>query len=153
CEPVELEFTTQGAANLIERVRRITRDSLSPAMESLRVSGLVMGVAVATHNRTGPTGDSADTATVVLLTADSPQSYVLNMQTPERQVAEAQLGMLRSAQASGETVTIDVDAKDRRITAVYIGDFDGGTSGQGQSIAIDGFVESIAHTQLAESHL
>jgi hypothetical protein len=152
CEPVEIEFVQEGSANLIERVRRITRDSLSSNQATTRVSGSVMGVAVTTQNRTGPSGEAADVATVVIVGSGAPQSFQLNMQTPERQVAEAQLDMLRGAQASGETVSVDVVAKDRRIVAVYSGDF-AGTSSGGKSALLDGFVESIAHSQLAQGSL
>lgn len=153
CEPVEVEFVREGSANLIERVRRITRDSLVTSQATARVSGSVMGVAVTTRHGTGATGEAADMAVVVLMGGGAPQSFQLDMQAPERQVAETQLDMLRNAQVSGETVSVDVVEKDRRIVAVYSGDFGGTGGSSGQPAVLDGFVESIGHSQLAQGSL
>ena len=151
-EPVEIEFVAEGEVNLIERVRRITRDTLDRSAETQRITGMVMGVAVTVENRTGASAEAADFATVVLLSGGSAQSWRLDMQTPERQVAEAQLAIFRAAQAAGEAVQIDADPKSRRIVTVASGDVTGGGTGEAEPEVIDGFVESIAHS-LLESNL
>lgn len=152
-EPVEIEYTAEGAANSIDRVRRITRDSVAPVTGTTRVTGMVIGVAVAAQNRTGNAAEAPDRAVVALMAAGSAQSYVLDMQAPERGVAEAQLDMLREAQAAGEAVTLDVSGKERRIVTVARGDLGGAGAGGGDAETIAGFVEAIAHSQLAQSHV
>lgn len=152
-EPVEIEFTSEGSANLIERVRRITRDSLEPVTATDRVTGMVIGVAVAARNLTGAASEAADRAVVGLMAAGSAQSYVLDLQAPERGVAEAQLDLLREAQAAGDTVTLDVAVKERRIVSVTRGELGGAGDGGDKGEPIAGFVEAIAHSQLAQSHV
>lgn len=152
-EPVEIEYVSEGNANYIDRVRRITRDSIAPVTETTRVTGMVIGVAVAAQNRAGTATEAPDRAVVALMAAGSAQSFVLDMQTPERGVAEAQLDMLREAQTAGEAVTIDATSKERRIVAVARGDLGATGAGGGDAETLAGFVESIAHSQLAQSHV
>lgn len=144
-EPVEVEY--EGAENqrTVQRVARITRDALDPAFETDTIEGIVVGVGVAALNRTGANGETSDTANVVILTAGgSVDSYGLDLQVPERAVAQAQLDMIREAQASGETIRLGVEAKNRRIKSVTSGGASGIGSG-GDTETLDGFVETVAH--------
>lgn len=152
-EPIEIEYTAEGSANFIDRIKRITRDSLAPISDTDRVTGMVIGVAVAAQNRTSAESETPDRAAVALLAAGSAQTYVLDMQAPERGVAEAQLDMLRDAQAAGDTVTLDVARKERRILTVSRGELGGDGAGGGKGEVLAGFVEAIAHSQLAQSHV
>jgi hypothetical protein len=145
-EPVELEYDQKEGTRTVERVTRITRDNLSPTSGTERVVGLVIGVAVTAENRTGPNAETSDLATVAMLLTDGTmRSFVLDLQIPERAVAEAQLKMIRDAQASGETLTLTVDAKTRRIVGAQSGGADGFGGDQGKAETLDGFVEAISH--------
>lgn len=144
-EPVEVEFVLQNGLNVIERVRRITRDNLSPTAETQTVQVMVAGVAVVAENRTGPNAEVSDVASVVTLAPDGTvQRYVLDLQIPERAVTESQLDMIRVAQSSGASLSLTVDSKTLRIIAVEIGTGGVGTGG-GEEVIVDGFVESIEH--------
>lgn len=152
-EPVEIEYSTEGSANFIDRVRRVTRDNLHRPTDIQRVNGMVLGVAVAAENRSGSAAEAADFAIVALMTGGSVQSSRLDLQAPERGVAQTQLDLLRAAQAAGEPVSLDVSAKDRRIVAVWRGEFGEAGTAEIDPEIVAGFVESISHTQLAQSHM
>ena len=125
-EPVEVEYSTGdggGGARTVDRVARITRDGLLANSGTQRVQVMVIGIAVASDNRTGARAEAADLATVATMTADGVlASYLLDLQNPERGVATAMLEMLRAAQAAGTSVALTVDAKSRRIVGVETGD-------------------------------
>lgn len=145
-EPVEIEYSDDKEQRTIERVARITRSTLDPSDVGDTVTGSVVGVTLASRNRTGARAEEADTAVVALLDADgSVRSYRLDMQIPERGVAAGQLQMLRDAQSDGASVTLGVDPKQGRIISVQVGGA-AGRGGQGEAEVVDGFVESIAHS-------
>ncbi len=145
-EPVEIEYTDDKEQLTIDRVARITRSNLDPTDVGDTVTGQVVGVTLASINRTGARAEQSDTAVVAILGDDgSTSSYILDMQIPERGVASDQLGMLRDAQAQGADVTLGLDAKQSRILSVQVGG-SGGRGGQGQPQVVDGFVESIGHS-------
>ena len=143
-EPVEIEFKDQDGGRVIDRVVRITRDALAQITDIARPSVMIVGVALASRNATGANAEAADEATVVALMDDgSVQSFVLDMQIPERGVATGQLNMIMAAQASGETITLQVSSKTRRIAGVESGGAMAGGGG-GETDIFDGFVETIA---------
>ncbi|CAN7437992.1 hypothetical protein LJR225_002887 [Phenylobacterium sp. LjRoot225] len=144
-EPVEVEFETREAERVAERVARITRDGLDPAGETRAVSGLIVGVSVNATNRTGARGEAADLATIVVLGATGgAETCLLDLQNAERGVAQAQLDMIREAQASGQTLRLGIDEKTRRIKTVSSGGGEG-LGGGGEGETLDGFVETVAH--------
>lgn len=143
-EPVEIAYTVTNGQNAIDAVARITRSNLDPSPVAQQVTGTVIGIAVLSRNQTGIT-EVSDIATIGLLDeSGTARSYVLDLQIPERAVAEAQLQILRDAQSDGETVTLGLDAKGQRIIEVDTGDANGGGDAGTPSL-IDGFVESIGH--------
>ncbi|MBA3811770.1 MAG: hypothetical protein H0X27_09065 [Caulobacteraceae bacterium] len=151
-EPVEIEYLDQEGVRLIDRVARITRDNLDPAPSSASVSGMVVGVVVAAHNRTGPQAEMSDAATVSLLKLDGlAGSYLLDLQIPERATAAAQLELIRDAQASGAPITLAVDGKDRIVSVQAGGGAESG-GGQGQAQLVDGFVEAISQALSAGAY-
>jgi hypothetical protein len=149
-EPVEVEYEDGEGGRTIERVARITRDAHDPPGATDTVRVMIVGVAVFTQNQTGLQAEAADTAEVFTLAENGAgRLYTLNLQVPERGVAEAQLELIRTAQASGETITLLVDTKTRRITGVGTGEGASGGGSGGELETIDGFVESIAHASTA----
>ena len=151
-EPVEVEYDDkEGATRGLVRVARITRDQLAGPGKTQRVTVSVVGAVIGTAVGAGPHMESADLATIIGMAADgSVQRYVLDMQIPERAVAQAQLAALLRAQEAGATVSLEVTAESLRIVAVGVGD----TDEQGSASAldtVDGFVESIAHSPFATS--
>ena len=151
-EPVEVEYDDkEGATRGLVRVARITRDQLAGPGKTQRVTVSVVGAVIGTAAGSGPHMESADLATIIGMAADgSVQRYVLDMQIPERAVAQAQLAALLRAQEAGATVSLEVTAESLRIVAVGVGD----TDEQGSASAldtVDGFVESIAHSPFATS--
>ena len=144
-EPVEIEFETRESQRMVERVARITRDGVDPAQETRTVSGLVVGVGVTATNRTGAQAEAADVANVVVLTpGGGVETWQLDLQIAERGVAQAQLDIIRSAQATGETIRLGVDDKTRRIKSVTSGGGEG-LGGGGEDEPVDGFVETVGH--------
>lgn len=144
-EPVEVEYTSRetGSPRSLDRVARITRDGLVPAGSTERVSAMVVGISLAAANRTGARAEGSDTAAVATMSPDGTlATYVLDLQIPERAVAQAMLDMLRQAQADGTPVTLVADAKQRRIVGVEAGD-PGALVSPGQGELVDGFVESM----------
>jgi hypothetical protein len=149
-EPVEVEYDQkEGSTRSLARVARITRDQLA-ADETQRVAVSVVGVVIGTAVGTGGHMESADLATIVCMAADgSVQRYVLDMQIPERAVAQAQLGALLHAQEDGAVVTLEVTTRGLRIVAVGVGNTDEQGDGGGTFETSDGFVESIRHSPFA----
>ena len=140
-----MEYQEGEAGKEIERVVRITRDALAGPGTTNTVRVMIVGVALLAENRTGAQAEISDTAQIFTLDdGGSAQLYVLDLQLPERDVAEAQLEMIRSAQASGETISLFVDAKTGKITGVQTGGPAAASEGADQQ-TVDGFVESIAH--------
>lgn len=145
-EPVEVDYSSQaegGTTRYIDRIARITRDALAANGETARFTVFVVGVSLLADNRSGARAEVSDTATVVTMTdAGVVDSFLLDMQLPERAVAGAMFHMLRNAQAGGEPVTLVVDGKSRRIVGVEAGGA-GVTLQGGNGGLLDGFVESI----------
>ena len=148
-EPVEIEYSEGEGGLDIERAIRISRDALDPVMNATQVTGLVLGVLLHSENGVNGNGEKHDTAQVeVLTTTLTTTNLVLDMQTPERLVATAQLDMIRDAQARGSLARFVVDsASDKlggsRIIAVAIADdsaaFDGDSVND-----VSGFVETLS---------
>lgn len=155
-EPVEVEYSEGEAGRTIERVTRITRDDLTPAGTLQMVTGLVMDVMLHVENRTGADGERPDQARITLLTGDlSPVQLTLNMQTPERLVADHQLAMIREAQQAGDLVRLLVEGagggepspaaaiRAGRILAVAV-DYNADAFGDDRAQEVSGFVESLS---------
>jgi hypothetical protein len=145
-EPVEIEYGTEhedSGARMIDRISRITRDVLAANGETARLTVFVVGIALLADNRSGAHAELGDTASIVTMTgAGAVGTYVLDLQLPERAVAEAMLQVLRDAQASGQPVSLLSDTKTHRIVGVEIGGGDVGLQG-GDGGELDGFVETI----------
>lgn len=147
-EPVELEYTTNGkTGNVIDRVARISRDTLGPVTSGLTVVvGVVLGYTLHTENTGTATGETPDTAQVnVLTTAPSIEQLVLDMQAPEREVCAEQFTIIREAHSHGQPLRFLVetrpDTQIRRIVAVGTGtDADRRQQPQAE---VNGFVESL----------
>jgi len=148
-EPVEIEFDGENDGGAITRVRRLTRDALEQPRETDRVSGLVVGVKLEIINRPDAP-EPSDRATLVLLVGSAIESYVIEMQTPERTTAAAMVDTARSAQATGGSVTIDFDVKQRTVLAIECGGDEGVGGGSADEDVFAGFVESIGHTPASE---
>ncbi|HEX7438543.1 MAG TPA: hypothetical protein VF319_00470 [Caldimonas sp.] len=143
-EPVEIEYTqVESGTRTIDRVGRITRDVLAGNGATQRVPVFIVGVGVLADNRTGSRAEAGDRATVATLSASGAlASFTLELQAPERAVAIALLEMIRAAQASGEPVTLTVDAKNQRIVGVEAGDASASLQ-PGDNETVDGFVEAV----------
>lgn len=147
-EPVELEYTPNSkTGNVIDRVARISRDTLGPATSALSVVvGVVLGYTLHTENTGTATGETPDTAQVnVLTTAPSIEQLVLDMQAPERAVCAEQFTIIREAHSQGLPLRFLVETKQetqvRRILAVGTGtDAD---RRQQPQVEVNGFVESL----------
>ncbi|MGA8029828.1 MAG: hypothetical protein WB992_22015 [Bryobacteraceae bacterium] len=142
-EPVEIEHDTVNNSEEIERIVRITRDDISLTSALTQVEGIVLAVQVNAQTLIAAGLDSPDTATVTLLTPTfSTQTYTLNLQSPERLVAKAQLDILLNAQASGDTVQLMAQTSDNTIRSVAVGGSDAAFSGENTTI-VSGFVETL----------
>lgn len=142
-EPVEIEHDTVNGSEEIERIDRITRDDIGLTTALTALSGMVIAVQVTAQTLIAAGLDSPDTAKVTLLGSDlSVQTCTLNLQAPERLVAQAQLDILVNAQASGDTVQLMVQTADNTIRAVAVGSSDAGAFQEGTTI-VSGFVESL----------
>ena len=148
-EPVEIEFTQDDAAGarLIERVVRITRDTLDLPTPVHSVEGLVVGVSVFGENRAGSNGEKPDIAEVSLIVADETSKRLyIDLQIPERGVAAAQLDIVREAQHLGRPLRFSFQPESGRITGVSTlasaGPFK-------DPLIADGFVEAISHVESA----
>lgn len=152
-EPVEIEHVSdEEAGEVIERVRRITRDDLEPPSELTQAVGLIMDLAVTAQNRIDAQGESWDSAAVTMLTTQlQPLSLRLVLQPPERGVALAQLEMLEEARRAGRIVRVVYDQSDHHHDIVGVAaDVDSGVFGEeGEGRRVDGFVESLSLLPLA----
>lgn len=151
-EPVEIAYTEdeKGGARLIDQVARITRDLLAQPLKTEFVEVMIVGLVIRTVNQTGAFAEATDVAQVATIANDgSSSAYVLNLQAPERAVAQAQLAAIRQAQADGASVTLEVDAKTRWIVSVREGGSGSGL-GWGKTEILDGFVEDMSHLPLAD---
>jgi hypothetical protein len=143
-EPVEIDHDTVNGTEEIERIDRITRDDIGLTTALVSLSGMVLAVQVTAQTLIAAGLDSPDTASVTLLASDlSVQTCTLNLQAPERLVAEAQLNILVGAQANGDTVELMVQSADNTIRTVAVGSGGSGLSGGGNAITVSGFVETL----------
>ena len=142
-EPVEIETDDKDERHQIQRVVRITRDMLDELTPLERSVVFVVGINVVADNHTGASAERSDYATVATMSAAGDfQNFVLMLQAPERATAQAQLDMIRAAQAQGTPLTFAADGKMHRIFGVEVGDTTG-ASANGENASIDGFVESL----------
>ena len=143
-EPVEIEHDTVNGSEEIERIVRITRDDIAPPTALTQVEAIVISVQVTAQNLIAAGLDSPDIATVQLVTSDlTTLTCTLNLQTPERLVAKAQLEILVGAQTSGDSVQLTVQSSDNTITAVALGGSDTAFS-RGNTTIVAGFVETLS---------
>lgn len=154
-EPVEIEHVPGEGGQLIDRVRRITRDDLALSGLVKPVSGFVFDLMIHSENRVLGEGEQPDLAAVFVLQPDMEIArLVLNLQEPERLVKTQQLEMLRDAQARGRVVRLLVDTgstaagtasqkKADRIISVAVDNADNDFGGELAS-EVDGFVESLS---------
>ena len=142
-EPVEIEYDDKDERRQIQRVVRITRDVLYQLTPVERSTVFVVGLNLVAENLSGPSGEKSDYATVSGMRTDGGfANFVLQLQTPERVTAQAQLDMIRAAQAQGTPLTFVYEAKTHRILGVEVGDTSG-ASASGDNTSVDGFVESL----------
>ncbi len=142
-EPVEIEYDENDEGRQIQRVVRITRDILYNLSPTARFAVFIIGVSVIAENRTGFSAEASDFATVATMSADGAfQNFVLMLQAPERATTQAQLDMIRAAQAQGIPLTLVAESKTHRILGVEVGDASG-ASASGDRESVDGFVESL----------
>lgn len=154
-EPVEIEHVPGEGSQLIDRVRRITRDDLAPVGRVEAVSGFVFDLMVHSENGVLGDGEKPDLAAVFVLTPDmQTKRLTLNLQEPERLVKNHQLEMLRDAQARGRVVRLLFDvgsmaagtsgvSKADRIISVAVDNADNDFGGE-LAAEVDGFVESLS---------
>jgi hypothetical protein len=145
-EPLEIEYLAgnkEGVRN-IERVARISRDSLGTFGRLQAADGLVVDLQLLAENRAQAETERADRAEIGLFTTHfAVESLILDMQIPERQTSRAQFDWILAAHRNGEPIRLVFDAETRRIVVVGsarggIGDSDGNDVQN-----IDGFVESL----------
>lgn len=144
-EPVEIEYSGgEGGVRNIDRVARITRDSLGWPAQVATVDGLVADVQLFTDNRTGAVQEKADQAKVAVLKADlSTVNLLLDLQVPERHVADQQLQWILSALRGGDTLRFFYDGKTSVIAGIGSGSSTGAL-GDSSAQTFDGFVESLS---------
>lgn len=146
-EPLEVE--TKGSAKEIDRVARITRDQLVDGDKIEVLGGLVVKVVVESRNVVDSGAEYHDNAQVVLVDlSGGPVAARLDLQAPERLVANEQLRMLNAAQASGAfvqllVVTTGDDTSDPEIIALWVSEGAGGRDGENNQEELCGFVESL----------
>jgi hypothetical protein len=157
-EPVEIEHASGEGGEEIERAARISRDELGPVQRVEQVTGLVLGVSLHAENGSTADGEKHDLALVsVFTTGLELVRLTLDMQSPERLVANQQLEMIREGYKEGCLVRFLVDVsgaggdddtgasakRERRIIAVavdYGSDFFGGEG----AVDVSGFVETLS---------
>jgi hypothetical protein len=144
-EPVEIEHSAGDAGEEIDRAARISRDELDPPGSVEQVSGLVLQVAVDSQNALTANGEVHDNAQVVVLGLDGALSVLaLDLQAPERLVAQAQLDVVREAYAQGELCRFLVTARDDGVRAIIsVAPGSGGDDGRLDTVVLCGFVESL----------
>jgi hypothetical protein len=150
-EPVEIEHRPGDAGSSIDRVVRITRDALESPQRVESLAGLVVDVLVHSENAvTGP-AERHDRAIVTLLGTDlATRQCHLDLQAPERIVADRQLAMIQEAHARGRLVRLLVDTAAKegpRIVAVAT-DNDDTVFGGDLARTVDGFVEGLSLIRL-----
>ncbi|GMR13111.1 MAG: hypothetical protein BMS9Abin29_1311 [Gemmatimonadota bacterium] len=144
-EPVEVEYIGDDAGEVIDRIRRISRDDLSTEVDLNQAVGLIVDVTVTTETGIDANGERLDSATIRMLTTQLKGVQLrLVLQPPERGVALAQLDLLEEARRSGVLARVVYDQSDGHNdivgVAVDVGtDRYSGEDGQ----AVDGFVESL----------
>lgn len=149
-EPVEIEHDTTDAGEEILRAARISRDTLDPNAAVEIVRGLALNLMIQANNLPTTDGELADRADFTMLKSDlSSDNYYLDLQIPERQVAIAQLEMLREAVRSSLLVVLLVEkASDknmtgpRRVYSVVIY-YNYNAFGGERAEEVSGFVESL----------
>jgi hypothetical protein len=147
-EPVEIEHDTVNKSEEIERIVRITRDDITLTTALTQVVAMVLSVQVTAQTLIAAGLDAADTATVTLLNSSfTTQTCTLNLQTPERLVAKAQLDILLDAQASGDSVQLMVQSADNIIRAVAVGGDNDAVFSRGGTTTVSGFVETLGLIQ------
>lgn len=147
-EPVEIEHRKGEGGEEIDRAVRITRDDLAPPRKTETVTGLVVEVTVsASQGIQAGSAERPDEAAVVLFTAATGlKSYVLNLQIPERAVAQQQLRILLDAEEKTRAVVLQVEPKTAsvpRILSVATDDA-GFLAGSDTGHDLNGFVETLS---------
>jgi hypothetical protein len=152
-EPVEIEHVSSESGEQIERVRRITRDDLTPVARVESVSGFIFDLMIHSENGVLGDGEKPDQAAVFVLQPDmSVARLILYLQEPERLVKSQQLEMLRDAQARGRVVRLLVDVGNEearknnrppRIISVAVDNADNDFGGE-RAADVNGFVESLS---------
>ncbi|WP_225031051.1 hypothetical protein [Paraburkholderia sp. XV] len=146
-EPVEIEYLTGEGGDgprMLDRVVRITRDSVAAFGKLDTVDGFVTDLQLFAENRTGAQAEQADRAEISLLTgALATSNLVLDMQVPERHTARAQFDWVLAAYRNGEAVRLWFDAQTRRVVAVGASHGSADDNKTGAQL-IDGFVESLS---------
>jgi hypothetical protein len=147
-EPVEIEHTPTDGGEEIQRAVRISRDALAPLTKVDQLAGLIVSLQVYSENGVDASGEKHDIARVGVLTNNlNVQNVVLDLQAPERQVANAQLDLLWDAQARGLGVTLGVEPQPNAgpslIISVQTGD-PADTFGDDGAKDVSGFVESLS---------
>ena len=147
-EPVEIEHTGGEQGEEIQRAARITRDQLASPGVIEAVAGLVLDIVVHAENRALGDGERSDMALISILATDlTPQGVMLDLQIPERGVAEQQLEIIRDAQTHGRLVRFNVTGGGttdyKRIIAVAV-DNNPNPFGDQNALELDGFVESLS---------
>lgn len=150
-EPVEIEHSPADGGNEIQRAVRITRDQLASPGNIQQLAGLVVDVFIHAESRTGAAMEKEDLALISLIGTDlTPHLLSLDLQIPERLVAQQQLEMIREAQGSGRIVRAHVTPAAggaQRIIAVGVDNSADGFGGE-RVKEIDGFVESLSLIKL-----
>jgi hypothetical protein len=154
-EPVEVEHDPGPAGEEIERAVRITRDAIDPPGTVDQLAGLVVTIRLNSQNGLEAGGDRHDVANIELVTtAGAAEHVVLDMQTPERGVALAQLEMLRDAQARGALARLVVGTSSeqaaKRIIEVGVDNDLSSLEGEGAT-TVSGFVESLSLIRLPQA--
>lgn len=142
-EPVEIEHTDTQQGQEIQRAARITRDALAFSGTIGTLAGLVLDIVVHTENRAQGNGERSDMALVSILSTDlTPEGVMLDLQIPERGIAEQQLEIIRDAQTYGRLVRFYV-TDSRRIISVAV-DSNPNSFSDKNALELDGFVESLS---------
>jgi hypothetical protein len=153
-EPVEIDHFQGDAGEIIDSAARISRDALGPVANIELVVGLVGDVLVTSTNGIAGAGEIHDRARVAVVTLDLQSvTLLLDLQAPERLVADQQLEMILAAQAQGSLVRFIVDPQGggesgtdntrRRIIAVAVED-DISSFGGENAHQVSGFVETLS---------
>ena len=153
-EPVEVEFDAAagktGGGGAITRVRRLTRDELRRPVNTDRVSGQVVGLAIRVQVMP-ELPEPSDAAVLALITTKGiAETFLIPLQMPERGTAEGMVELAQAAQASGSPVTVEFEVDRRLVTALQIGDTSLKDLHLSREVEFDGFVEEMARVQNSE---